>query len=319
MSINYEEELPRASSLAARLEALSAKARAKAVTTKNFEAPKIAPTNVPRATCSEEFREVPNIALRSALFGAIGKGKRRYLEREMIYTQKNTSIIYTGVQLDQGDLDVWETILHIVRTQPLGQDCCISTYKLLQLLGNSDTGANRKVLKRRLSRLSASALDVKIGYHTYYEGSLINEILRDENNGRSIIRLNPHLSKMFESDQFTRINWQVRQSLKGKFLAQWLHGYYSSHATPYPVRIQTLHQLSGSNSVHQSKFRQQLSKALSTLREVCNAHGQPFNYQLEDGLVRIEKTPSNAQSRHIAKRKSGNLRPQMLNDYRRNG
>lgn len=55
------------------------------------------------------YRGVPNIALRSALFGAIAKGARSYFERENIPAQKNITISYTGSQLDQGDLDAWLT------------------------------------------------------------------------------------------------------------------------------------------------------------------------------------------------------------------
>lgn len=298
-----DKKLPRGGNLA-RVEAVAAKALAKG-RTKNLAPP---PTSLPKEhqppSKFENIREVPNIALRSALFGAIGKGNRRYFERERVFSQANTMILYTGVQLDQGDLDLWENLLHIARTQPLGQDCTISTYKLLKLLNKTDTGANRKVLKCRLSRLSASALDIKIENNIYYKGSLINEVLRDEISGKSIIRLDPSLSKMFESDQFTRIDWKVRHYLNGKFLAQWLHGYYSSHAIPYPVRVETLHLLSGSNSTYQSKFRQQLKDALGALKEACHAHNELFDYKIQGDLVKVKKTPSKAQFRHLAKRQS---------------
>ena len=29
-------------------------------------------------------------------------------------------------------------------------------------------------------------------------------------------------------------------------LAQWLHGFYASHAKPFPIKIETLHRLCGS-------------------------------------------------------------------------
>ncbi|SDI81968.1 TrfA protein [Pseudomonas flavescens] len=210
--------------------------------------------------------------------------------------------MYTGAQLDQGDLDVWETVLHLARAQPIGQECNITAYGLLQLLELTDTGANRKTLKRRLSRLNACALDVQVGPRVHYEGSLINEIFRDEHSGQFVIRLNPGLSTMFGADQFTQIHWKVRQTLNGHYLAQWLHGFYSSHAAPFPLKIETLHQLSGSKTADQSKFRQLLRKALNALSRASTDHGQPFSYCIDGNLVKVEKTPSKAQRRHLTKR-----------------
>ena len=62
--------------------------------------------------------------LRAALFAAIqGKGRQYMLRKELIATQDGGRIRYTGGQLDQADLDVWEQALHLVRTQALGTRC----------------------------------------------------------------------------------------------------------------------------------------------------------------------------------------------------
>ncbi|KGV64505.1 plasmid replication initiator TrfA [Burkholderia pseudomallei] len=68
----------------------------------------------------EPMRGVPNGVLRSALFGAIKRGKRRYMERESIACVSGVSIVYTGPRLDQSDLDVWEGALHLARVAKLG-------------------------------------------------------------------------------------------------------------------------------------------------------------------------------------------------------
>jgi hypothetical protein len=61
----------------------------------------------------EAKRGVPNDILRSALFAAIqGKG-REYVKQHMIAAYDGVKIKYTGEQLDQSDLDVWEQILHL--------------------------------------------------------------------------------------------------------------------------------------------------------------------------------------------------------------
>jgi len=54
-----------------------------------------------------------NGILRSALFGAIRKERRRYIDDEFIASVDGVEIRYKGQTLDQYDLSVWETVLHI--------------------------------------------------------------------------------------------------------------------------------------------------------------------------------------------------------------
>lgn len=246
-------------------------------------------------------RGVPNVALRSALFGVIKKGARSYLERQEMYAQEGIRIIYTGARLDQGDLDVWETVLHIARLQFLGDECRVTAYRLLKELDKTDTGKNRTTLDRRLSRMKATAVDVTVGKYSY-EGSLIDEVYRDKESREYVIRLNPKLRTLFASDQFTLVDWNVRHALDGKPLAQWLHGYYASHAKPHPVKVSTLHRLCGSNALLLSDYRKDLRKALDAVAVAGEAHGQPFSYDICGDLVNIEKKASGTQRRHLAKK-----------------
>lgn len=246
-------------------------------------------------------RGVPNVALRSALFGAIKKGARPYLEQQEILAQRGIHIIYTGARLDQGDLDVWETVLHIARLQALGNECRVSAYQLLKALGKTDTGKNRKVLDRHLSRMKATALIVKVDKFSY-EGSLIDEVYRAEESREYVIRLNPKLQVLFKEDQFTQIDWKIRHALDGKPLAQWLHGYYASHAKPYPISMAVLLELSGSENRELRSSRQKLRKALDALVEVSSTHNQSFSYKIHNDLIYVEKQPSKPQRRHLARK-----------------
>jgi hypothetical protein len=253
---------------------------------------------------SDSVRRVPNIALRSALFGAMGKGERPYVEQFEIHAQGGSSILYTGVLLDQLDLDVWETVMHIARFQGLGAECRITAYQLLKALGKTDTGKNRKILSGQLSRMKATALQLRVGDYSY-EGSLINEVYREHGTRTKsyVIRLNPKLLKLFEGDQFTEVDWSVRQALRGKPIAKWLHGYYASHANPFRLKIETLHRLCGSRAKSLDDFMVDLLKALDSLVRASNAAGQPFNYAIEGDLVRVKTTPSPSQRRHLAKKR----------------
>ena len=66
----------------------------------------------------EATRGAPNAVLRGALFAAVHKD-RRYMDRELLAAQDGITVRFTGKQLDQADLDVWEQALHLARTQAL--------------------------------------------------------------------------------------------------------------------------------------------------------------------------------------------------------
>jgi len=249
----------------------------------------------------DSVRGIPNIALRSALFGAIRRGARPYLEQKEIHAQNGVFIRYTGIRLDQADLDVWEAVLQICRFQNLGTQCRTNAYQLLKLLEKTDTGKNRTTLSRRLSRIKATALEVQVDAYSY-EGSLIDEVYRDKETLEYVIRLNPKLTVFFESDQFTQVDWKLRHALDGKPLAQWLYGYYASHAKPYPVKIETLLKLSGSENTEPRSSRQKVRKALQAITQACEDAGQSFTFSIEGNLVEVKKSGTKSQKRHLKKK-----------------
>ena len=256
----------------------------------------------------DAVRAVPNGFLRSALFGAIAKGKRRYIDGEQLAALDGVEIRYTGQRLDQGDLDVWESVLHAVRLQELGSQCRLTSYALLKLMGLTDTGKNRATLNKRITRLVASALTVKQGRYTYI-GSLIAGAAKDEETQEWVIELDAKLRPLFAADQFTQIEWAVRHALNGKPLAQWLHGFYASHAKPFPLKIETLHRLCGSEAGEMWKFAQTLRKALDDVAEASAAHGEGFSPDIRGDLVHVEKQAQGAQRRHLAKKATKPRKP----------
>ena len=257
----------------------------------------------------ESVRGVPNVALRSALFAGIKAGDERlHLAARHIHSQADIKITYTGGQLDQGDLDVWETVLHLSREQNMA-GCLTNSYQMLKALDLTDTGVNRERLGQRLSRLNATALKISVqmqGKTFSYEGSLIDDVtdVDHADGGRSRdyrITLNPKLLVLFGRDQYTLIDWKIRRELAKHPLAQWVHGYYSSHAAPLPVSVELLHRMSGSGAGTVTKFNQTLRKALDAVEIACEKHGQPFAYELKKGLLTVVKTPSAAQARYLAR------------------
>ena len=256
----------------------------------------------------EPVRAVPNGFLRSALFGAIARGKRRYIDGEQLAALDGVEIRYKGQRLDQGDLDVWESVLHAVRLQEMGSQCRLTSYALLKLMGLTDTGKNRVTLQNRIERLVANALTVKQGRYTYI-GSLIRFAAKDEDTQEWVIELDPRLRPLFAADQFTQIEWAVRHALDGQPLAQWLHGFYASHAKPFPLKIETLHRLCGSEAGEMWKFAQTLCKALDDVAEASAAHGEGFSSDIRGDLVHVEKKAQGAQRRHLAKKAAKPRKP----------
>ncbi|MGE8482636.1 MAG: plasmid replication initiator TrfA [Pseudomonas sp.] len=252
----------------------------------------------------DEVRGVPNVTLRSAIFGSSRSASNAFLQHAEIYTQRPTQMRYTGPRLDQGDLDVWITLLHIAREKQMGKTFKTSAYELLKLQGKTDAGNNRKTLYKRLFRLRAGTLELSTKRYSY-TGGLVDSFARDDVEQKLIITLNLKLSYLFGPNQFTHIDWSVRRSLNAKPLAQWLHGYLSTHAEPFPVSIGTLMMMAGSLDSSASSREQNIRRALDALQHASNLHGQPFSYEISGGNVYFTKTPTSSQARHIARKSSG--------------
>ena len=277
------------------------RAKAAAALEKPAEDVSTTPEAVQLPIWPEPVRAVPNGFLRSALFGAIAKGKRRYMEGEQLAALDGIEIRYTGQRLDQGDLDVWESVLHAVRLQELGSQCRLTSYALLKLMGKTDTGKNRVTLHKRITRLRAGTVELKQGRYVYI-GGLIGEAFKDEKTQEWVIELNPKLRALYGVDQFTQVDWAVRHTLDGQPLAQWLHGFYATHAKPFPIKVETLLSLSGSENTEPRSSRQKLRKALDALTDASEVHGEKFVYDIRNDLVQVQKLASGTQRRHLAKK-----------------
>ena len=193
----------------------------------------------------QPVRGVPNSALRGALFAAIQGKDRQYMKRELLAVQQGMEIRFTGMQLDQSDLDVWEQALHLARMHPLGTCCEFTAHAFLKALGRSTGKPMHEWLKDTFARLGGCFVEITHNRLTY--GGNLLELYRDEDSGRYRLEVNPKIVALYSAG-WTAIDWQQRQQLRRKPLALWLHGFYASHAEPYPMRVEKLMQLSGSRN-----------------------------------------------------------------------
>jgi hypothetical protein len=235
--------------------------------------------------------------LRGALFAAIQGKDRQYIEREKLDAPQGLEILFTGAQLNQSDLDVWEQCLHIARSHPLGNRCEFTEYGFLKAIGRATGKSQKEQLRRNFARLLACGVEITHNRLTY-GGSLI-EYYRDEDTGRYVLEINPKLIALFNA-AWTAINWEQRKALGNRPLAKWLHGWLASHADPYPVKIESLKKWSGSKNPDIYSFKRQLKKALNDLQ----ATGAINSWHIDEAdLVHINKTPSNSQRKHLTKTK----------------
>lgn len=248
----------------------------------------------------DDVRAIPNSMLRSALFG-VARGPRAYLEGVQIPAQAGIEISYTGPRLDQGDLDALITVMHVARAQALGDQCFVSTADLLRRLGLTDGSANAKTLKERLTRLRSGTVEIRADGITYV-GGLISRAARHDATGIWVIVLDSSVRALFESSMYTHVQWSVRQALHKRPLAQWLHGFYASHAAPFPIAIETLSALAGSSNSDPYSAAQKIKKALHEVVQASAAHGEPFAHEIKNGLVYVSKTPSRSQRKHLSRK-----------------
>lgn len=219
----------------------------------------------------EQTRGIPNICLRSALFGVIQRGRRKAVKGEIIAAVKGLDVRYTGWRLDQGDFDVLIHSLHLVAMQQTAGGYVQFTGKgFLHGIGRSAGKSGREWLKDSFRRLTGSAveitLEIKDSYGTdsyTYAGSLLDEFVYNTSSQGYFLKINPKLATLFNAG-WTQLQWHQRLKLKTD-LAKWLHGFYASHRAPYPIKVATLKHLCGSSIGRLSDFRGKLRRALDEL------------------------------------------------------
>jgi hypothetical protein len=242
-------------------------------------------------------RGFPNEVIRSALFAAIQPKHRTYMDNVEISCQDGFRIIFTGQRLDQTHLDVFEGVMHIARGLHEGNYVRFSAHKLLKLIGRCDGKSDHVWLHRTMQQLTATSVQIfnKDGEKMFW-GSLLPSGTADMAEGGYSVELPRHLIKLFERG-FTTIDFDRRKLLRGKPLAQWLQLYYSSHAKPYPVKVEFLRNLSGSTSTLK-RFKQNLQERLNELKLLAFI----TDWKIEDDLVYVERVPTPSQQRHLTQR-----------------
>jgi hypothetical protein len=249
----------------------------------------------------EQSRAIPNALARSALFNVanVRKGARGHFKRATIAALKGITIDYSGEELRQDDEDAYLQILHCARVQDLGTEVRFTAHSMLTELGWTKNSASYKRLVDCLDRLKATSIAVTVDLPTgreNYTGSLIRSFRWREERGDAPMRewcilLEPEIVALFQPSSYSRVDWKLRLTLPP--LAKWLHSFFHTHKNCFPLKVETLHRLTGSDVKELRKFRYKLKLALQLL--VDKGFFRSAQIDPRTDLVVVERNLSLAQ------------------------
>jgi len=246
----------------------------------------------------EEKRAIPNCFLRGALFGMVRKGRRALVGDMPIFTISQYDLTFTGYELDQNDLEVWDTLMYLAKERNVDSELRISLYDLCKQMRLSDQKINRENVFNRAKRLQLGQVSIKT-IDREYAGSLIDDVYVDKaGDGKLIVRYNKKLTPLFTDNDYTLISADVRHLLGDNQLARWLYNFYESHKEPIPFTIDFIRQLCRSDSELKG-FKQKLKSALEEVKKAHLSvnHKSKWNYTITDKnyLLVYPKGKSNKQ------------------------
>jgi TrfA protein len=236
-------------------------------------------------TWREDKQGSPNSFLRSALFAAIQSKDRADFKKAELFSQEGIKVTYTGQQLNQEDMTVWLALIDMMKKDPLGKECRFTAHEILKYMELGTGGREYERLENSILRMTACAVVIKTERYTY-GGNLIHDFLIDEYTKHYKVTLNRKLIKLFGDCDWTAIDWEQRKQLRNKPLCLKLHEYFSSHETPYPVGLEFLSDLTGSENKQKADFKRKIRTALEGLVKI----GFLKSWSIENDIVSVERT-----------------------------
>lgn len=241
----------------------------------------------------DAVRGVPNAVLRGALF-SISK-RREFVKNELIASVEGHQIRFTGQRFNQTDLDTFEMLVHLARLQPLGNRVDFTAHSLLKTMGRGTGKSQHQQLHDEIIRLRSGNVEITWeALDKVYGEGLVKKYYMDRTIGRYVVELSPEMLTLYETG-YSQVDWGQRQALTNN-LSKWLHGFYASHAKPYPYKVSTIKDLCGSTSKDLRDFRRMLKTALADLVTV----GMLVDWTIDEkDLVTVQKVPTFSQRQYL--------------------
>jgi hypothetical protein len=242
---------------------------------------------------------IPNAMVRGALFGISNKSE--WVKDKQLTTVAGYDLSYSGDTLDQGDLDVLIAALRFSSAKEFGEVTQVSTYQILKEMGLSTGKENYVMLEKRIDRLFLARIKLE-SKDLIYSGGLISSFTKVKDTNLYSISFDKKMAPLLTNNQYSRIDINIRAQLNGNALAQWLHAFYSTHATPAPYKVDTIHTLCGSKTLDVRFFKPKLKSALELISKVYASNNKHFEFEINNDVVYVKKSGTKAQSRHIVKK-----------------
>jgi hypothetical protein len=214
----------------------------------------------------EDRRAIPNCFLRGALFGMVRKGRRALVENQPIFTMSQYEVSFSGSEMDQNDLEIWDTLIYLAKNRNIDSELRITLYDLCQQMRLSPTQKTYERLVARVQRLQFG--QVKINKDKkQFGGSLINNYYIDtDGDSKLVIEYNKKLMPLFVDGDYTLISADIRHLLGDNQLARWLYNFYESHNQPIPFAINFIQKLCRSES-EPKEFKRLLKNASELVKK----------------------------------------------------
>lgn len=231
----------------------------------------------------EEKRAIPNCFLRGALFGMVRKGRRALVGDAPIFTMSQYDLKFTGYELDQNDLELWDTLMYLAKERNVDSELRITLYDLCQQLRLTNNGKTIEAIKNRIARLKIGTVKITANKKEF-GGSLINNYYIDtDGDGKLVIEYNKKLTPLFTDNDYTFISADIRHLLGDNQLARWLYNFYESHNKPIPFTLDFVQKLCRSDS-ELKEFKRLLKNSLELVKKAhlsVNLKSK-WNYEITD-------------------------------------
>ncbi|BBL77361.1 plasmid replication initiator TrfA [Methylomagnum ishizawai] len=256
-------------------------------------------------------RAISNPLARCALFAAVNE--RQYFKEWVCLGEiQGVKIEVKGEQFNQDDHDTLMQLVKMARDKTFGEDITVPVNAVLHGLGRHSHKSQRQQLFREVERIVSSTVRFTPPGLPSYVGHLIedastpqDQATLPEHRRRLTYRLNHKFAPFFGEARYTLIDYGERLKLGRNPLVKWLHLWIVSNAEQYPHKVETIRDKCGSQIRELKHFRERLRKAFKVLKET----GIITAWHIDtDDLVHIERMPSEAQQKHLARRAGKELR-----------
>ena len=174
----------------------------------------------------EEKSAMPNKWIRTSLFAAVKKGRRRSFVKTPLASRSDVSILYTGEQLDAGDNDVF---LHAMRLSqglaPGGQIHFVRSH-FLQAIGRQPGTSGYKWLKDSLQRLASATMFIEDGEGKGKMFRLVKDMAWTESD--YWLALDPEIATFYSKRELAFIDFDARLQMTHG-MSRLLQNYVASH------------------------------------------------------------------------------------------